>query len=68
MAAFSVLMLAISWIVVLRQRRQTSGCGAAQMRTWLRTPKILMLIVASLLTLLAVSWSAFEPVLMRAML
>ena len=68
MAALSVLMLAFSWIIVLRQHWQTCECGATHTRTWLRTPKILMLIVASLLTLLAVSWGAFEPALMRAML
>lgn len=68
MVGVSVLMLALSWLVVIRQRRKACGYGTTDVRNWLRTPKILMLIVASLLTLIAVSWGAFEPALMRAML
>lgn len=68
MAALSVLMLAASWLVVIRHRRQACGYGAMDVRSWLLTPKIVMLMIATLLTLVAVSWGAFEPALMRAML
>lgn len=68
MAALSVLMVAVSWFVVIRQRRQACGCEPSNLRPWLRTPKIVMLLVASVFTLISLSWSAFEPALMRVML
>ena len=68
MAGLSLLMLAISWITVFRQRQRACGCGKIGARQWLRSPKILMLILASLLTTVAVSWGLFEPTLMRWML
>lgn len=68
MAALSFVLVAFSWIVVLRQRRQAWACGPSKFRSWLRTPKILMLIMASAFSLTAVSWKALEPALMRAML
>lgn len=68
MAALSVLMVAVSWFVVIRQRRQACGCSSLDLRLWLRTPKILMLLAASVFTLISLSWSAVEPALMRSML
>ncbi len=68
MAGLSVLMLIISWLVVIRQRQKACGCGAPHVGLWLRTPRVLMLMMATVLTLIAVSWGAFEPALMRAML
>ena len=68
MVGLSVLMLAVSWIMVIRQRRQACGCGAPHIGIWLRSPKVLMLMVASLLTVVSISWGAFEPALMKAML
>ena len=68
MVGLSVLMLAVSWTIVIRQRWQGCRCGPSHIGIWLRTPKVLMLVVASLLTLVSLSWGAFEPALMKAML
>ena len=68
MAALSVLMVAVSWFVVIRQRRQACGCRPSDLRQRLRTPKILMLLLASVFTFISLSWNAFDPALMRAML
>lgn len=68
MAALSAVMLGFSWKTVIGQRRRGSECRELPIRQWLRTPKVIMLIVASLLTLLAVSWGLFEPTIMRAVL
>lgn len=68
LTGLSVLMLAVSWLVVIRDSQRKCGCSTPTLSRWLRRPKIVMLIVASVFTLLAASWSAFEPALMRAML
>ena len=68
LTALSVLLVGGSWMVVIGQRRQACVCGSSELRSWWRTPKILMLLVASMFTLIALSWSAVEPALMRAML
>lgn len=67
MTVFSIVAVAASWFLVLRQRRRAPSCAHADARTWLLSPRMIALIVATNFALLAASWSLFEPTLMRLM-
>ena len=68
LVALSVLLVATSWLMVIRKHRQCCGGRVVKARHFLWSPETIMLLVASVLTLVAATWSAFEPALMRAML
>lgn len=68
LVAVSVLLVAVSWLMVIRKHRQDCDGRWVDTRRFLRSPETIMLLVASVLTLVAATWSAFEPALMRAML
>lgn len=68
MTAFSVTAVAISWLVILRQRRSALACASCNTFKWLLSPRMIVLILATGFTLVAAGWSFLEPALMRALM
>lgn len=68
LTAVSAVLVMLSWLLVIRQRRHAGSYSGSKLRSWLLTPRMLALSFATLTTLVAVFWSAFEPGVMRAML
>lgn len=67
LTAFSVVMVALSWLILIRQRRLARSCPSQRIgRT--SGAMIAALIVATAMTLLALSWNAVEPSVMRFLL
>lgn len=63
---FSVLMVASSWLILLGRRRRAPACmslGSSGNRSAMAA-----LALATATTFLALSWSLFEPAVMRALL
>lgn len=66
MTAFSVVAVFASWFMVWRQRQSDSSCVPLTALQWLLQPRIIALLMATIFTLIATSWSLFEPNLMKA--
>lgn len=67
MTAFSVVAVAASWFIVLRQPRHEGDCASRTALAWLLRPRIIVLVVAIIFTLVAVAWSFIEPTMMNAL-
>lgn len=68
MTAFSVVAVTASWLIILRQRRLEVGCASRTSLAWLLRPRIIALVVATILTLVAIAWSFIEPTMMNALM
>lgn len=67
LTAFSVAMVTLSWLILIRQRRLARNCPS-QRSARTRGVMVIALSAATAITFLALSWSAVEPTVMRILL
>lgn len=68
MTVFSVVAVTASWLIILRQQRPEGGCASRTALAWLLRPRIIALVVATILTLVAIAWSFIEPTMMNVLM